>query len=186
VLPVTNCNQEWTEFPAVKRRKVQAAFSGGDITSDGGVLLLRDMDRRLGLLESVNRVLHDPRDSDRVVHSQLSLLRQRIYGLCLGYEDLNDHQDLRLDPALQTAVNRDTPLASQATLCRLENRMDRSAMVALHKVLVEQFIASFNKQPRKLILDFDATDDRVHGQQACLRPRDRFWGSSPNGVGRLS
>ncbi len=150
------------------------------------MLLLRDMDRRLGLLESVNRVLHDPRDSDRVVHSQLSLLRQRIYGLCLGYEDLNDHQDLRLDPALQTAVNRDTPLASQATLCRLENRMDRSAMVALHKVLVEQFIASFNKQPRKLILDFDATDDRVHGQQACLRPRDRFWGSSPNGVGRLS
>lgn len=66
---------------------------------------------RLGLLESVNRVLHDPRDSDRVVHSRLSRLRQRIYGLCLGYEDLNDHQDLRLDPALQTAVNRDTPLA---------------------------------------------------------------------------
>ena len=162
---MTNCNQEWIEFPAVKRRKVQAAFSGGDITSDGGALLLRDMDRRLGLLESVNRVLHDPRDSDRVVHSQLSLLRQRIYGLCLGYEDLNDHQELRLDPALQTAVNRDTHLASQATLCRLENRMDRSAMVALHKVLVEQFIASFNKPPRKLILDFDATDDRVHGQQ---------------------
>jgi len=162
---VTNCNQEWIEFPAVKRRKVQAAFSGGDITSDGGALLLRDMDRRLGLLESVNRVLHDPRDSDRVVHSQLSLLRQRIYGLCLGYEDLNDHQELRLDPALQTAVNRDTHLASQATLCRLESRMDRSAMVALHKVLVEQFIASFNKPPRKLILDFDATDDRVHGQQ---------------------
>ncbi len=93
---MTNCNQEWIEFPAVKRRKVQAAFSGGDITSDGGALLLRDMDRRLGLLESVNRVLHDPRDSDRVVHSQLSLLRQRIYGLCLGYEDLNDHQELRL------------------------------------------------------------------------------------------
>ena len=162
---MTNCNQEWIEFPAVKRRKVQAAFSGGDITSDGGALLLRDMDRRLGLLESVNRVLHDPRDSDRVVHSRLSRLRQRIYGLCLGYEDLNDHQELRLDPALQTAVNRDTHLASQATLCRLENRMDRSAMVALHKVLVEQFIASFNKPPRKLILDFDATDDRVHGQQ---------------------
>uniref|UniRef100_UPI0035A8FA90 transposase n=10 Tax=Thiolapillus sp. TaxID=2017437 RepID=UPI0035A8FA90 len=76
-----------------------------------------------GLLGWVNRVLHDPRDSDRVVHSQLSLLRQRIYGLCLGYEDLNDHQDLRLDPALQTAVNRDTPLASPANLCRLENRI---------------------------------------------------------------
>jgi len=162
---VTNCTQESFEFPVVKRRKVEAEFSGGDITSDGGVLLLREADRRLGLLESINRVLHDPRDANRIVHSQLSLLRQRVYGLCLGYEDLNDHQDLRRDPALQTAVNRDTPLGSQATLCRLENRMDRSAMVALHKILVDQFLASYKTPPRKLILDFDATDDRVHGNQ---------------------
>ena len=114
---MTNCNQEWIEFPAVKRRKVQAAFSGGDITSDGGALLLRDMDRRLGLLESVNRVLHDPRDSDRVVHSRLSRLRQRIYGLCLGYEDLNDHQDVNQHAKLtrnwgETASNFDHPLKS--------------------------------------------------------------------------
>ena len=162
---MTNCTQESFEFPAVKRRKVEAEFSGGDISSDGGVLLLRQVDRRLGLLEAVHRVLHDPRDSGKVVHSQLSLLRQRVYGLCLGYEDLNDHQELRRDPAIQTAVERDAMLASQATLCRLEHRMDRQAAVALHQVLVEQFIASHPKPPRKLILDFDATDDRVHGLQ---------------------
>ena len=95
-------------------------------------MLLREADRHLGLLEAASRVLHDPRDSGKVVHSQLSLLRQRVYGLCLGYEDLNDHQELRRDPAIQTAVERSEVLASQATLCRLEHRMDRQAAVALH------------------------------------------------------
>ena len=116
VLPVTDCTQESFEFPAVKRRKVEATFSGGEISSDGGVVLLREADRHLGLLEAASRVLHDPRDSGKVVHSQLSLLRQRVYGLCLGYEDLNDHQELRRDPAIQTAVERSEVLASQATL----------------------------------------------------------------------
>jgi len=162
---VTNCTQECFEFPAVKRRKVEAEFSGGDISSDGGVLLLREVDRRLGLLKAASQVLHDPRDSGKVVHSQLNLLRQRVYGLCLGYEDLNDHQELRRDPAIQTVVERDEVLASQATLCRLEHRMGREAAVAMHQVLVEQFIASHKKPPRKLVLDFDATDDRVHGMQ---------------------
>ena len=162
---MTDCTQESFEFPAVKRRKVEATFSGGEISSDGGVVLLREADRHLGLLEAASRVLHDPRDSGKVVHSQLSLLRQRVYGLCLGYEDLNDHQELRRDPAIQTAVERSEVLASQATLCRLEHRMDRQAAVALHRVLVEQFIASHRKPPRKLILDFDATDDPVHGNQ---------------------
>ena len=160
-----DCTQESFEFPAVKRRKVEATFSGGEISSDGGVVLLREADRHLGLLEAASRVLHDPRDSGKVVNSQLSLLRQRVYGLCLGYEDLNDHQELRRDPAIQTAVERSEVLASQATLCRLEHRMDRQAAVALHRVLVEQFIASHRKPPRKLILDFDATDDPVHGNQ---------------------
>ena len=162
---MTNCTQESFGFPAVKRRKVEVEFSGGDITSDGGILLLREVDRRMGLLEAASQVLHDSRDSGKVVHSQLSLLRQRVYGLCLGYEDLNDHQELRRDPAIQTGVERDEVLASQATLCRLEHRMGREAAVAMHQVLVEQFIASHKKPPGKLILDFDATDDRVHGMQ---------------------
>jgi hypothetical protein len=92
-------------------------------------------------------------------------LRQRIYGLALGYEDLNDHTSLRRDLAWQTALERDEELASSPTLCRLENRVNRQAAFAFHQVLVEKFIASFAEAPAELILDFDATDDRVHGQQ---------------------
>ena len=107
---MTNCTHESLSFPALNRRKIEAEFSGGDITSDGGVLLLRQMDKQLGLMESINHILHDPREQDQVTHSQLSLLKQRVYGLCLGYEDLNDHQTLRTDLAIQTAVDRDNVL----------------------------------------------------------------------------
>lgn len=160
-----NCTQQSFSFPPLKRRKIEAEFSGGDITSDGGVLLLREVDKKLGLLKAIDQVLTDPRDQDQIKHSQLSLLSQRVYSLCLGYEDLNDHQQLRLDPALQTAVNRDEVLASQSTLCRLENRMGRQTMVDIHQVFLDQFIASFDSPPEELILDFDATDDPTHGCQ---------------------
>lgn len=95
----------------------------------------------------------------------LSLLRQRVYGLCLGYDDLPDPPTLRTDVALQPAVEREPKLASAATLCRLENRADRQVMWRLHEVLVEQVIASCPTPPSELILDFDATDDPVHGRQ---------------------
>ena len=164
-LPVTECTQESFDFPACKRRQVEASFDGGDITSDGGVLLLRQADRRLGLMAAVDAVIADPRDARYVQHSQLELLRQRVYALCQGYEDLNDHDSLRTDLAFQTAVEQDQVLGSSPTLCRLENRTDRETAVALHRVLVAQFIASFTEAPEELILDFDATDDPVHGMQ---------------------
>ena len=135
------------------------------MTSDAGVHLLRLMDRQLGLLQQVDKVIPDPRDPRYVQHSQLSLLRQRVYGLCLGYEDLNDHEHLRQDRAIQTALDRDQVLGSDSTLCRWENRADRKMAVAIHEVIVNQFIASFKQAPKELILDFDATDDRVHGEQ---------------------
>ena len=162
---MTKCTQESFDFPPLKRHRIEARFSGGDITSDGGLLLLRQVDRRLGLLEAVNARLPDPRDARYVVHDQLTLLRQRIYALCQGYEDLNDHDQLRGDLALQTATEQEQVLGSSPTLCRLENRMGREAAVAIHHVLVERFIASFAEPPEELILDFDATDDRVHGLQ---------------------
>jgi len=162
---VTECTPISLSFPRVKRRQVEAEFSGGAITSDAGVLLVREADRRLGLLEAVSAVIPDPRDPRHVRHDQLSLLRQRVYALCQGYEDLNDHGTLRGDLALQTAVERDEALGSAATLCRLENRAERATAVAIHQVLLEQFVASFTEPPEELILDFDATDDRVHGQQ---------------------
>ena len=100
-------------------------------------MLLRQVDRRLGLLEAVNARLPDPRDARYVVHDQLTLLRQRVHALCQGYEDLNDHDQLRGDLALQTATEQEQVLGSSPTLCRLENRMGREAAVAIHHVLVE-------------------------------------------------
>lgn len=162
---MTDCIQESLPFPHCKGRRVEARFSGGDITSNGGVLLLREADRKLGLTERVAKALTDPRRQASCVHDAVSIVRQRVYGLALGYEDLNDHDELRGDLALQTAVEKDRALASASTLCRFERRAGRAEAVRLHQVLVEQFIASYKRPPRRLILDFDATDDRVHGQQ---------------------
>ena len=160
-----NCTQEDFGFPSFDRRKIEANFAGGDVSSDGGILLLREADRRLGLLAALDAALPDPRDPLYITHRQIDLLRQRVYGIAQGYEDLNDHDTLRTDLAWQTALERDTVLASDSTLCRLEQRVDRKAAVAFHGVLIDQFIASFATTPTELILDFDATDDRVHGQQ---------------------
>lgn len=153
------------QFPGLKSRKVEASFSGGAVTSEGGSLLLRGVDKKLGLLRNLSRALPDNRKVGKVSHELISLLRQRVYGIALGYEDLNDHDSLRRDLGFQTAVNRDSELASSATLCRLENRMDREVAVLTHQVMVETFLDSFRQAPKELILDFDATDDRVHGKQ---------------------
>jgi hypothetical protein len=161
----TVCNPELFQFPAVRKRTVSASFTGGNVTSDGGITLWRQTDRRLGLTKALATVLPDPRDPERIEHPLLALVRQRIYGLAQGYEDLNDHDTLRHDLAWQRAVERDRPLASSPTLCRLENRANRQVAWAVHAVIVEQFIASFAQTPTELTLDFDATDDRVHGQQ---------------------
>ena len=162
---MTNCTEDSLEFPVCKRRAVEANFQGGDITSDGGVLLLREVDRRLGLTEAVAGALDDPRRQASCEHDGGSLLRQRVYAVAMGYEDLNDHDTLRLDLAIQTALGRTQVLASSATLCRWENRADREAAQRIHEVFVEQFIGSHKRPPKKLILDFDATDDAVHGEQ---------------------
>lgn len=162
---MSKSNKTCFDFQALSGKKVQAEFSGGDITSDGGALLLRDIDRQLGLLKDVDQALDDERDIRHISHSQLSLLRQRVYGLCLGYEDINDHKLLKKDTALQTAVNRQENLGSESTLCRLENRANRTTAIQIHKVIVEKFIDSFKTPPKELILDFDATDDPLHGQQ---------------------
>ncbi len=162
---MTKCYQKSFQFPRVNRRVVEANFDGGDITSDGGVLLLRQADRLLGLSEAITLSLNDPRRQASCDHDFLSLVRQRLYAIALGYEDLNDHETLRQDVALQTAVERDQLLASASTLCRFENHADRETAWRWHEILVDQFIASFKRPPKKLILDFDATDDPVHGEQ---------------------
>ena len=133
-------------------------------------MLLREADRQIGLLDALDAAIPDPRNPFFTVHPQRTLLAQRVFGIACGYEDLNDHQHLRDDPLWQTAADHPGPddastLASPPTLCRLENRIDRASLVRLAAVLVEQFIASFETPPEHLTLDFDATDDAVHGDQ---------------------
>jgi len=162
---VTNCTSETVLFPACRKRRVEARFDGGDVTSNGGVLLLRQADRLLGLTAAVARGLGDGRQRGKVRHRLVDMLRQRVFGIALGYEDLNDHGALRRDLALQTAAERDAPLASAPTLSRFENAADRGWAWAVHAVLVESFLTAFERPPEEIVLDMDATDDAVHGRQ---------------------
>ncbi len=133
--------------------------------SNGGALLLSAADRRLGLLSGLARRLDDARQAGKVAHKLLPLLRQRVYAVALGHEDVNDHDGLRDDLALQTAVGRDERLASPSTVGRLDRAADRAWAWAAHVSMVDSFIASFDRAPEELVLDFDATDDAVHGRQ---------------------
>lgn len=156
---------ESIELGRLGRRVIEGRFDGGNMTSDGGVMLLSATDHKLGLTDAAARCITDPRNPLLITHTIRDMLRQRVYGLALGWEDLNDHTALRQDVAMQTAVGVDAAVASAPTLCRLENTADRLTCARLHEVLVEQFIASFKTAPEELILDFDATDNPLHGQQ---------------------
>jgi len=160
-----NRTAQTIEFGRVGRRLIEADFDGGDLSSDGGLMLLRRTDERIGLTRAVAAVFSDPRDPARIRHRLRDLLAQRIYGLCCGYEDLNDHDTLRGDVLMQTAVGRVEELASAPTLCRLEGRATRAQAVALHGVLIEQFIASRSTPPAELVVDIDASDVPLHGRQ---------------------
>lgn len=166
---MTQCNGPKLVLSGLGRRRVEADFSGGRLTSNAGLLLLREVDRHLGLLDAVNEAIPDPRNPVAITHEQRELLAQRVLALAAGYEDGNDHASLRSDPALQLATGREPhaekPLGSPSTLCRLENRITRDAIARLHEVLVAQFLASYDTPPEEVVLDFDATDDPTHGNQ---------------------
>ena len=166
---MTECNPTPLTFSSLGCRRLHADFSGGTLTTDAGMLLLRQADKRLGLLDALDRCIPDPRDSDCITHPQRALLAQRLLAIAAGYEDLNDHQHLRHDPLWQVLADYqpdpEQPLASAPTLCRLENRIRRATLVRMAAALVEQFIASHRTPPECLVLDFDATDDPVHGHQ---------------------
>ena len=162
---MTECNQLTFEFASCERRKVVADFRGGEISQEGGLLLLREVDRELNLLQRAASILPDDRSPERVTHSQADLLRQRVFALAQGWEDLNDHESLREDQLLQTAVGKSRTLASAPTLCRMEQRADRKSAMSFNKLLVATFIESFETTPEEIVLDFDATDDPVHGHQ---------------------
>lgn len=162
---MANCKLKKLNFGKVKGRNIQVDFNGGDITSNAGILLLKKVDQKLGLTKKLSSLIPDPRNQSYVTHKQDSLLSQRVYALALGYEDLNDHESLRKDVGFQTAVNSDKELASAPTLCRFENRVNDETILSFHKELFCQFVHSFSKPPAQIVLDFDATDDLVHGKQ---------------------
>lgn len=162
---MTECTQGKINFLPFNGKKVEAEFCDKEITSDAGLLLVREVDNKIGLIESVATLIPDLRSQSHITHSMKSMLQQRIYGLCLGYEDLNDHEQLRHDPALQVVTENNKALASSSTLCRLENTITLKTGAELHKPIVDIFIKSHKKAPREIIIDADPTDDETHGNQ---------------------
>ena len=162
---MSECTDRRMELGRVGRRVVEAAFDGGDIATDGGVVLLRQVDERLGLSRAAARAMGDSRRAASVEHGMRELLAQRIYGLCCGWQDVTDHNTLRHDLVWQTAVGRDRSLGSAPTLSRLENAAGARQAWALHGVLLDQFVASRKAAPAVLVLDVDATHVPLHGQQ---------------------
>jgi hypothetical protein len=176
---MTECNETLFPFEAHFSRRVVAQFAGDWLTTEGGSLLLRQADCKIGLLRRVAGCFTDYRQPERIEHRLEELLAQRIYGLALGYEDLNDHEQLRQDPLLGVlAGKRDLgePLAGKSTLNRLEltpagspaaeryNKISYSAE-ALDALLVDLFLEAHPRAPREIVLDLDATDTPLHGRQ---------------------
>ncbi len=188
---MTECKQLSFEFSSCESRNVTANFGGGEISSDGGIVLLGEVDRKLNLLNRAAEAFPDKRQRSKVRHTQNALLKQRVFALAQGWEDLNDHDSLRHDPLLQTVAGSTKVLASSPTLCRMEARANRHTAMELHRLLVRTFIESHGDEPpTELILDFDATDDPVHGKQEghffhgyydhyCFLPLYVFCGSQP-------
>src|SRR6266851_2943830 len=156
-------------FPAVRRKKITAAFDGGRISSDGGVMLLAQADRRLGIAERLARAIPDGRDPDRVTHLLPDILRARIFAIACGYEDADDLDRLRFDPAFKLACGRlpdsGRDLCSQPTVSRWENAPDLRDLIRLMGVMVDLYCASYTKPPEAVTLDIDDTVDVVHGHQ---------------------
>ena len=148
---------------------VQVAFDGGRLTSDGGVLVLAEIERRLGIAERLARCIEDPRAPDRIQHTIAEMIRFRALLIAAGYVDANDCDTLRADPAFKMAVGRlpegGAELCSQPTISRLENLPGPIALKRMMAEMVELFCDSFVQVPRRIVLDIDDTEDRVHGQQ---------------------
>jgi Transposase DDE domain group 1 len=157
------------ELPAVARKKVSVAFDGGMLSSDSGVLLLREVERRLGIAARLVACLKDGRDADRIEHRLEEMLRLRMFAIAAGYEDANDCNKLRDDPVFKMAVGRapesGEALCSQPTMSRLENAPSKIEIARLMGAMVGQFCASYSRAPASIILDIDDTFDAVHGRQ---------------------
>jgi hypothetical protein len=184
---IPNCTLSNLEFQGPGQRQLVASFSGGTLTSDGGLLLLAELEKKRRILARFAACFHDHRDPRLIEHSLDELVNQRVLGLALGYEDLIDHDVLRADPLLAAVVgkrdptgedrrhaeDRGKPLAGKSTLNRMEwgaEKQDKYRKItvdvaAVDRFLVDVFLSGSKRPPKQIILDLDATDDPVHGQQ---------------------
>src|SRR6185295_2017043 len=163
-------NPEQLCFPPVAGQTLRADFEGGALSSDFGALLLRGIDRQMGLTERLAAAVQDKRHPSYIDHTLRDLLAQRIYQIASGYADGNDANSLRHDPLLKLSVERsplepEQDLASAPTFSRLEHSVDRKDLYRLTQALVAHFIASYPEPPAAMVLDLDHTDDPTHGQQ---------------------
>jgi DDE family transposase len=177
----TECSAKRLDFGTVEGRTVEAAFDGGLVTSDAGALLLGATDRAIDLVRRFAACFHDERRPEWIEHEVATLVGQRVFAIALGYEDLNDHDDLRHDPMMAVLAGKlvarrrqdCAPVAGKSTLNRLElGRLEPTRYhkishnpVAIKNLLVDLFLEAHHRAPRKIILDLDATDDPVHGEQ---------------------
>src|SRR6266540_1553992 len=176
----TECNGAQLSFQALGRREVVAKFDGGQLSSDGGGLLLRETERRVGIIKQFAECFRDYRNPLLVEHSLKTMIGQRAFGIALGYEDLNDHDHLRHDPMMAVLAGKLTarredcaPVAGKSTLNRLElsqieptryHKISHNP-IAIKRLFVDQFLEAHKRAPSQIILDLDATDDPVHGMQ---------------------
>src|SRR5262249_48052930 len=155
----------WEESPVIVEP------SAAQLTSDAGLLPLRQFDEQIGLTRQLADALEDPRDPDLCEHTFLEMVRSRVFGILAAYEDQNDHDTLRHDPVFKLLAGRSPaadPLASQPTLSRFENAISIASLKRLRDRFIDQFIASFAQPPRHLTFDVDAVDDPAHGEQQLV------------------
>ena len=189
---MTECIQQTFGFQDLGNRKVEADFRGGNLSADGGILLLREVDRSSGMIGQLAGCFTDFRDQNLIEHTVSDLLRQRVFGMAMGYEDLNDHDTLRCDPVMALGVgksdplglnrggaNRGKPLAGKSTLNRLELtnaktgegvlpggvHKIRADFAAIETLLIRLAVSRLREDTDEIVLDFDATDSLLHGNQ---------------------
>jgi len=163
---MTQNTKQMMIFKAISHKKVVADFNGGDVSSDAGLLFLRESESKNGIISRIANVLHDRRHPGYIKHDLEQLLRQRSYQIASGYEDANDSDELRHDPILKIVCDKlNDPLASQPTISRFENAFSRKDLYRIAQAFVDTFISSYKKAPKGIILDLDDTPDPTHGNQ---------------------
>jgi hypothetical protein len=163
-----DCTKQLLLFKEISNKKIEADFNGGEVSSDAGLLFLREVENRIGIIRKIADIIRDRRHPGYVKHQLLELFKQRVFQIACGYEDGNDSNELRSDPIMKIACEKlpdDTALASQPTISRFENSISRTDLYRIAEVFVDVFIDSYSEPPEGIILDIDDTDDLTHGHQ---------------------